>query len=238
MKRISVLGSTGSIGTNTLKIAERFPDRFRIVSLAAGTNIELLAEQIRRFSPKIAVVIDEKRAEKLKETLPGSSNVQVLFGRDGYLEAASLEESDILVTALVGAAGLLPTLAAIEAGKDIALANKETLVMAGELVMNKAREANVAILPVDSEHSAIFQCLSGQRKEDFHRILLTASGGPFFSLPKDRFEKIELRDALNHPTWQMGRKITIDSATLMNKGLEVIEAKWLFDVEPGMESRW
>ena len=232
MKRISVLGSTGSIGTNTLKIAERFPDRFRIVSLAAGKNIELLSEQIRRFSPKVAVVIDAEHAEELKKSLPGSSNVKVLFGRDGYLEAASLEESDILVTAVVGAAGLLPTLAAIEAGKDIALANKETLVMAGELVMKKAREANVAILPVDSEHSAIFQCLTGQRKEDFQRILLTASGGPFFSLPKDRFEKIELRDALNHPTWRMGRKITIDSATLMNKGLEVIEAKWLFDVEP------
>ncbi len=232
MKRISVLGSTGSIGRNTLKIAEKFPDRFTIVSLAAKTNVELLATQIRSFSPVLAAVVDKEHAEKLKRLLPKNSRVEILYGPEGCAEAAAIQEADTVVTAVVGAAGLMPTLKAIEAGKNIALANKETLVMAGELVMKKAEEAGVAILPVDSEHSAIFQCLSGQRKEDFHTILLTASGGPFFNLPKSEFDRVTLEDALNHPTWQMGPKITIDSATLMNKGLELIEAKWLFDVSP------
>ncbi len=232
MKRISVLGSTGSIGRNTLKIAEKFPDRFRIVSLTANRNVELLATQIKAFSPALAAVSDEERAEKLKKLLPKNSRVEILFGPEGCAEAAALREADTVVTAVVGSAGLMPTLKAIEAGKNIALANKETLVMAGELVMKKAALAGVTILPVDSEHSAIFQCLSGQRKDDFSTILLTASGGPFFNFPKSEFDKITLEDALNHPTWQMGPKITIDSATLMNKGLEVIEAKWLFDVSP------
>lgn len=232
MKRISVLGSTGSIGRNTLKIAEKFPARFKIVSLAAKNNIELLAAQIRTFSPLLAAVSDEKHAAELRRILPKNSKVEILSGPEGYLEAAAIPEADAVVTAVVGAAGLMPTLKAIEAGKDIALANKETLVMAGELVMKEAVEAGVRILPVDSEHSAIFQCLSGQRKEDFETILLTASGGPFFDFPKSNFEKITLEDALDHPTWQMGPKITVDSATLMNKGLEVIEAKWLFDVSP------
>ncbi len=232
MKRLSVLGSTGSIGCNTLKIVQKFPDRFQIVSLAAKTNVALLAQQIEQFKPNLAVMYDKKHAELLRQAIPKKQPVQILFGHEGYLKAAAQNDADIVVTAFVGAAGLLPTLEAIEAGKHIALANKETLVMAGELVMKKALDSGINILPVDSEHSAIFQCLEGHRKSDLKKILLTASGGPFLNRPKSDFERITPEDALNHPTWQMGKKITIDSATLMNKGLEIIEAKWLFDVTP------
>ena len=232
MKRLSVLGSTGSIGCNTLKIVQKFPDRFQIVSLAAKTNVALLAQQIEQFKPNLAVMYDKKHAVLLRQAIPKNQPVQILFGHEGYLKAASQNDADIVVIAFVGAAGLLPTLEAIEAGKHIALANKETLVMAGELVMKKALDSGINILPVDSEHSAVFQCLEGHRKTDLKKILLTASGGPFLNWPKSDFERITPEDALNHPTWQMGKKITIDSATLMNKGLEIIEAKWLFDVTP------
>jgi 1-deoxy-D-xylulose-5-phosphate reductoisomerase len=232
MKRLSILGSTGSIGCNTLKIVKKFPDRFQIVSLAAKTNVALMAEQIEQFKPGLAVMYDLKHAELLRQAIPAKQQVEILFGHEGYLKAASQNDADTVVTAVVGAAGLLPTLEAIEAGKHIALANKETLVMAGELVMKKALDSGINIFPVDSEHSAIFQCLEGHRKTDLKKILLTASGGPFLNWPKSDFERITPEDALNHPTWKMGKKITIDSATLMNKGLEIIEAKWLFDVAP------
>jgi len=235
MKHLCILGSTGSIGRNTLKIVEMFPDRFVVKALAAKGSMDLLAEQIERFQPEIAVVFDEARALELKERLNASgvlktSAVEILYGEDGYKTAATHNAVDIVVTAVVGAAGLMPTLSAIDAGKDIALANKETLVMAGEIVMKQAADKGVRILPVDSEHSAIFQCLAGQRREDLDKILLTASGGPFLNKPGNEFADIKPEDALKHPTWQMGKKISIDSATLMNKGLEVIEAKWLFDV--------
>jgi 1-deoxy-D-xylulose-5-phosphate reductoisomerase len=231
MKRLSVLGCTGSIGRSALRIAAQFPERFSVKSLAAGRNIQLLADQIRQFEPEIAVVIDEKAAADLANRLPSSSTVAVLHGSDGYCRAASHDSVDITLTAMVGAAGLLPTLAAIDAGKTIALANKETLVMAGEIVMRRAQQKGVDIRPVDSEHSAIFQCLQGQRREDVHQIVLTASGGPFRELPLEAFSEITREQALNHPNWSMGPKITIDSATLMNKGLEVLEARWLFDFD-------
>ncbi len=230
MKSLSILGSTGSIGRNALKVIEQFPDRFSIKALAAKNNVSLLSEQIQRFHPEIAVVFDEKPALELKNNLPSGTHTDIMYGDEGYRAAATLDSVDMVLTAVVGAAGLLPTMAAIDAGKDIALANKETLVMAGEIVIQKATAKRVKILPVDSEHSAIFQCLSGNRKEDLAKILLTASGGPFLNRPQQEFAEIKPDDALDHPTWQMGRKITIDSATLMNKGLEVIEAQWLFGV--------
>jgi 1-deoxy-D-xylulose-5-phosphate reductoisomerase len=234
MKRLSILGSTGSIGTNTLKIVEMFPDQFDIKALAAAGSIETLAHQIQRFKPELAVVIDEDRARALKQLLPSNSRVNILFGENGYKRAAVLDDVTMVVGAMVGAAGLMPTLAAIDAGKDVALANKETLVMAGEIVMRRAVEKNVRILPIDSEHSAIFQCMAGSRTKDLDKILLTASGGPFRTLAKEKFADISLEDALNHPNWSMGPKITIDSATLMNKGLEFIEAKHLFGVSEDM----
>jgi len=230
MKNLSILGSTGSIGRNTLQIVEMFPDRFTVKALAAKHNISLLAKQIQQFHPEIAVVFDEKSASDLKKILPANNRVQILHGEAGYIAASTYNSVNTVVTAVVGAAGLIPTLAAIDAGKDIALANKETLVMAGEIVTKQAAEKGVKILPVDSEHSAIFQCMSGQRREDLDKILLTASGGPFLNKPENEFAAIRPQDALKHPTWQMGRKISIDSATLMNKGLEVIEAKHLFDI--------
>ncbi|MBW1698740.1 MAG: 1-deoxy-D-xylulose-5-phosphate reductoisomerase [Deltaproteobacteria bacterium] len=230
MKKLTILGSTGSIGSNTLSVVERFPDRFTVKALTAKRNIKLLAEQIKKFSPDIAVVFDEASANELKENLPKKLQVEVLHGEQGYRQAATLGDVDLVVSAMVGAAGLIPTLAAIEAGKTIALANKETLVMAGELVMQAASERGVDILPVDSEHSAIFQCLLGHRKEEMDRIFLTASGGPFRTIPRSGFDAIKPQDALKHPTWQMGKKITIDSATLINKGFEVIEAKFLFGI--------
>jgi 1-deoxy-D-xylulose-5-phosphate reductoisomerase len=235
MKLLSILGSTGSIGRNTLKIVEKFPERFAVKALAGKDNIELLAKQIKRFCPEIAVVFDEKRAHELKNILPvEESDVEIMYGQDGYRAAATHDNVEMVVTAVVGAAGLLPTLAAIEAGKDIALANKETLVMAGEIVIQKAADKGVKILPIDSEHSAIFQCIEGQRREDLEKIHLTASGGPFLNKPANEFFEIKPEDALNHPTWKMGKKVSIDSATLMNKGLEVIEAMHLFGVSQDM----
>ncbi len=233
MKHLSILGSTGSIGCNTLAVVNRFPDRFRVRALAAKTNVHLLAEQIQNYSPDMAVVIDEKHADSLKKKLGSlSSDVEVLYGEQGYRQAAVFSEAETVVTAVVGSAGLFPTLAAIDHGKTIALANKETLVMAGEIVMERAAEKEVDILPVDSEHSAIFQCLQGNRKKDVKKILLTASGGPFFKKPLSSFADITPEKALKHPTWSMGKKISIDSATMMNKGLEVIEACHLFRVLP------
>lgn len=234
MKRLSILGSTGSIGTNVLNIVAMFPQEFDVKALAARKNVELLARQIEQFHPDVVAVFDEQRAQELKDHLPPGTAVDVMYGDDGYRAAAANAAADMTVTALVGAAGLQPTLAAIDAGKTIALANKETLVMAGDHVMKAAAAKGVAILPIDSEHSAIFQCLQGQRQEDVDKILLTASGGPFLNKPKAEFKDITIEDALNHPNWQMGRKITIDSATLMNKGLEVLEARCLFGVSHQM----
>jgi 1-deoxy-D-xylulose-5-phosphate reductoisomerase len=234
MKNLSILGSTGSIGRNALTVVEKFPDQFSVKALTAKTNVSLLAEQIQRFDPEIATVFDENTALELKRMLPNGGRTEVMHGDGGYRAAATLESVDMVLTAVVGAAGLLPTVAAIDAGKDIALANKETLVMAGEIVIKRAVEKRIKIIPVDSEHSAIFQCLSGNRGEDLDKILLTASGGPFLNVPGDAFDKIIPDDALSHPTWQMGKKITIDSATMMNKGLEVLEAKWLFGVDQNM----
>lgn len=229
MKSLSILGSTGSIGTNALKIVEMFPERFCVKVLAAKNNVSVLAGQIQKFSPDFAVVFDEKSAYELKR-ITSNSGVEILYGNDGYNAAASYEPVDMVIAAMVGSAGLMPTLSAIDAGKNIALANKETLVMAGEIVMKKAAEKNIKILPVDSEHSAIFQCIAGHRREDMDKILLTASGGPFLNLPPGDFKFIKPEDAMNHPTWEMGRKISIDSATLMNKGLEVMEAGHLFGI--------
>ena len=234
MKHLSILGSTGSIGTNVLNIVDMFPREFNVKALAAGKNVNLLARQIERFKPEIVAVFDEDRVGELKNCLPPATAVDILYGDDGYCDAAAYTGVDMTVTALVGAAGLKPTLAAIETGKTIALANKETLVMAGDVVMKAAADKGVQILPIDSEHSAIFQCLQGQRKEDMDRILLTASGGPFLNKPRDEFNAVTTDDALKHPNWQMGPKITIDSATLMNKGLEVLEARCLFDVSHEM----
>jgi 1-deoxy-D-xylulose-5-phosphate reductoisomerase len=230
MKRLSILGSTGSIGTNVLNIVAMFPQKFDVKVLTAKKNVNLLARQIEQFHPDLVAVFDERRAQELKDCLPPGTVVDILYGQEGYRAAATYSTADMTVTAMVGAAGLKPTLAAIEAGKTIALANKETLVMAGDFVMKAAAEKGVDILPIDSEHSAIFQCLQGQRKEDMEKILLTASGGPFLNKPAAEFKTITREEALKHPNWQMGRKITIDSATLMNKGLEVLEARCLFSV--------
>lgn len=234
MKRLSILGSTGSIGTNVLNIVSMFPQEFDVKVLAAKKNISLLAKQVERFHPELVAVFDEDRAQALKDCLPSGTTADIVHGDEGYRAAAAHPTADMTVTAMVGAAGLKPTLAAIDAGKTIALANKETLVMAGDFVMNTAAEQGVEILPIDSEHSAIFQCLKGQRKEDLDKILLTASGGPFLKKPAAEFSAITPDDALKHPNWQMGRKITIDSATLMNKGLEVLEARCLFGVSHEM----
>jgi 1-deoxy-D-xylulose-5-phosphate reductoisomerase len=230
LKRIAILGSTGSIGRSALQVIEQFPDQFQVVSLAAGKNIDLLAEQIQRFRPKFAAVLDQKLANGLAALLPADTRVEVLAGATGYQETASCAEADMVLSSMVGAAGLIPTLAAIRAGKDVALANKETLVMAGALVMGEVQRSKVRLLPVDSEHNAIFQALEGHKREDLKRILLTASGGPFLNLPKEQLQSVTPAQALAHPNWEMGAKITVDSATMMNKGLEVIEAKWLFEV--------
>lgn len=228
MKKAAILGSTGSIGTQTLEIARTNKD-IKITALAAGSNIALLEEQIREFRPKLAAVWDEEKAAQLKDRVR-DLDVKVVSGMDGLLEAASEPESEILVTAIVGMIGILPTIDAIKAGKDIALANKETLVTAGHIIMPLAREKGVSILPVDSEHSAIFQSLQGGQEKSLHKILLTASGGPFRGRKREELTDIQVEDALKHPNWAMGRKITIDSSTMVNKGLEVIEAKWLFGV--------
>ena len=229
MKKIALLGSTGSIGTQTLDVVRHYPNDFQVTALAASSNITRLEEQLREFKPKMAVVFNEAKALELKHNIR-DLEVEVLSGMDGLLAAATEESADIVLTAVVGMIGIRPTIAAIEAGKDIALANKETLVTAGHLIMPLAKEKGVKILPVDSEHSAIFQCLQGENRGQIHKILLTASGGPFRGRTLDQMRDIQVEDALKHPDWVMGRKITIDSATMVNKGLEVIEARWLFDV--------
>jgi 1-deoxy-D-xylulose-5-phosphate reductoisomerase len=232
MKKLAVLGSTGSIGVNVLDVVRRFPDRYTIVALAAGGNIRRLAEQIAEFKPSLVSVRDDDCRSELQALLPASETCLVFCGSDGNVQAAVHQEADLTVSAMVGALGLLPTLAAIEAGKDIGLANKETLVMAGHLVMEAVRRRGVRLLPIDSEHSAIFQALEAGRRSDLRKIILTASGGPFRALRGEQLARVTAAEALRHPNWSMGKKITIDSATLMNKGLEVIEARWLFDVAP------
>ena len=229
MKKIAIMGSTGSIGTQTLDVVRENKD-IEVVGLSAGSNVDLMEKQIREFQPKLAVMGNEKMAADLKCRV-ADQPVKVSWGMDGLIELASMPESEILVTAIVGMIGIRPTIAAIEAGKDIALANKETLVTAGHLIMPLAKKHNVQILPVDSEHSAIFQALHGENPSQISRLLITASGGPFRGKKTEDLEKVTVQDALKHPNWAMGRKITIDSATLVNKGLEVMEAKWLFGVD-------
>lgn len=231
MKKIAILGSTGSIGTQTLDIVDQNPEDLQVVALAAGSNITLLEQQARKYKPVFVAVWDEVRANELKQKL-ADTQITVASGMDGLLAVATIPESEILVTAIVGMLGIRPTIAAIEAGKDIALANKETMVTAGHIIIPLAKKCGVSILPVDSEHSAIFQSLNGERQNKIKKILLTASGGPFRGKTYEALEKVTLEDALKHPNWSMGRKITIDSATMVNKGLEVMEAKWLFDVKP------
>lgn len=228
MKSLALLGSTGSIGKSTLKIVGQFPDRFQIKTMTAKHSVRQLADQIQEFHPEMVAVFDAKAAKELQDLVPADMNVEITHGTQGYCAAAAWPGVDMTVGAMVGAAGLEPTMAAIDAEKDIALANKETLVMAGPLVTAAVADKGIRLLPVDSEHSAIFQCLQGHRRQDLDKILLTASGGPFLSLPASEFVRITTDQALKHPNWEMGAKITIDSATLMNKGLEVIEAKWLF----------
>lgn len=230
MKHVAIIGSTGSIGTQTLEIV-RWNQDIKICALSAGRNIDLLEKQAREFRPEIVGLWDEKLADELKDRLK-DMDIRVVSGMDGLIEIAEYKTSDILVTAIVGMIGIRPTVAAIKAGKDIALANKETLVTAGHIIMPLAKEKGVSILPVDSEHSAIFQSLQGNTHDSIKKILLTASGGPFRGKSREFLKHVKLEDALKHPNWSMGRKITIDSATMVNKGLEVIEAKWLFDVAP------
>lgn len=231
MKKISILGSTGSIGTQTLDVVRKNKDKFEVVAISANSSIDLLLEQILEFNPKYVAVYNEESAKKLKDMIPNNINIEILSSMEGLVKICELEEVDIVLTAVVGMIGLVPTMAAIKAKKTIALANKETLVTAGEIVMREAKKNNVEILPVDSEHSAIFQCLNGERKKDIEKIILTASGGPFRGKKKEELINVTKNEALKHPNWDMGRKISIDSSTLMNKGLEVIEAKWLFDVD-------
>lgn len=230
MKKIAILGSTGSIGVNTLDIVRSFPDEFQVDALTAGNNIDLLVAQVEQFRPRRVAVLADADAEDLERRLPADIRPEIHCGEEGLVRCATSAQVDMVVAAVVGAAGLIPTLAAIRAGKHIALANKEVLVTAGSLIMREARFQQVELLPVDSEHSAIFQALAGQRREDVRRLILTASGGPFRNLSVEGFAAITPEDALAHPNWDMGRKISIDSATMMNKGLEVIEAHWLFDV--------
>ena len=230
MKKITILGSTGSIGLSALDVIGKNPQRFQVVALAAGQNVKLLKNQIEIFKPKIVSVSTKENALKLRQSLNLNNKIKILYGNEGLNETAAFPEADIVVSAISGAAGLMPTLAAINAGKDIALANKETMVMAGEIVNRRAKLKKVKILPVDSEHSAIFQCLQGEKIENLKRIILTASGGPFLNFNANQLKQVKLNQALKHPRWKMGKKVTIDSATMMNKGLEVIEAKWLFNL--------
>ena len=230
-KRIAILGSTGSIGTQTLEVVEQKPEYFEIKVLTANSNVHLLAEQAKKFNPEVVVIANENKAEDLRSLLKTTS-VKVLSGIGGLSEVVTKENVDVVLTALVGYVGLIPTINAIKKGKDIALANKETLVVAGDLIKQLANTYNSRILPVDSEHSAIYQCLAGEKPEDIEKIYLTASGGPFLNFSDDELNSVTCEDALNHPNWSMGDKITIDSATMMNKGFEAIEAKWLFDLEP------
>ncbi len=231
MKPISILGSTGSVGATTLDVVGRFPERFRVVALAAGHNLDLLTEQVRRFRPQLVSVANAELAGELRSRF-GAEKIEVAHGMDGAIAVATHPEAKLVMSAIVGALGLRPTLAAVRAGKDIAFANKETLVVAGEVMTRAVRDSGVQLLPVDSEHNAIFQCLEGRQRGALKRIILTASGGPFLKLPLERFATVTVAEALKHPTWRMGNKITIDSASLMNKGLEVIEARWLFELAP------
>jgi len=230
MKNIALLGSTGSIGTQTLDVVRHYKEEFRVTAMSAGTNIDKLEEQIREFRPLLAAVYSEEKALELRQRVK-DLNIKVLAGMDGLMAVATEVSADIVLTAVVGMIGIRPTIAAIEAGKDIALANKETLVTAGHLIMPLAAAKGVKILPVDSEHSAIFQSMQGEKRSQVHKILLTASGGPFRGRTLEELKSVQVEDALKHPNWVMGRKITIDSATMVNKGLEVIEARWLFDVD-------
>lgn len=229
MRKIAILGTTGSIGTQTLSIVREKKD-LEVVSMSCGSNIDLFEEQIREFNPKLVSCGNEDKALELKKRI-SDLDVEVLSGMDGLIAVATIPEAEIVVTAIVGMLGIRPTVAAINEGKDIALANKETLVTAGHIIMPLSKEKNISILPVDSEHSAIFQSLQGNEDNNIHKILLTASGGPFRGFSKEQLEKVTLEDALKHPNWEMGKKITIDSATMVNKGLEVMEAKWLFGVD-------
>lgn len=231
MKNISILGSTGSVGKQTLDVVREHRDEFKIIAISANSNINLLLDQIKEFRPKYVAVFDKNSANKLKGMIPSDINIEVLAGMEGLEIISSLDEVDILLTAVVGMIGLIPTLAAIRKGKTIALANKETLVTAGKLVMKEAKIYGSKIIPVDSEHSAIFQCLNGENNRKLEKLILTASGGPFRGKKKEELLNMTQREALKHPNWSMGKKISIDSSTLMNKGLEVIEAKWLFDVD-------
>lgn len=228
MRHLSILGSTGSIGTSTLEVVRKHPERYKVMALAAGTNVEEMVRQMKEFRPRLVSMASKEAAEEVK--LHASYPVQVVYGENGLLEVASYPEADYLLSSLVGSRGLRPTLAGIHSGKTIGLANKETLVMAGGLVMEEAKKAGVSILPVDSEHSAIFQCLNGEPPSAVHRIILTASGGAFRDWSRERMKTATKDEALNHPNWSMGAKVTVDSASLMNKGLEVIEAHWLFGI--------
>ena len=230
MKKISLLGSTGSIGVNTLDVVGRNPESFQVLAMSAGSNIDLFAEQIRKFKPKIASLFDTTKISTLKERV-ADLDVEIIIGDEGSIAVATLPETDVVVSGVVGSAGLIPAIEALKAGKNLALANKETLVIAGELVLREAEKTNSQIIPIDSEHSAIFQALNGEKKERIKKIILTASGGPFRTFNLDQMENVTVKDALNHPNWDMGAKITIDSSTMMNKGLEYIEAKWLFGVD-------
>lgn len=230
MKRVTILGATGSIGTQTLDVISQNSDDFEVVALTASESVEKMAELIQRFCPSYAVMKNEEKAEELRKLLPNHS-CEILYGMDGFVAVSTLPNVDVVVAAMVGMIGLRPVMEAIRAGKDIALANKETLVTAGHIIMPLAKEYGVSILPVDSEHSAIFQCLDGEKKSQIETLFLTASGGPFRHGTKEELEKVTVEQALMHPNWSMGAKITIDSATMINKGLEMIEAKWLFDVD-------
>ena len=230
MKKISLLGSTGSIGVNTLDVVERNPENFQVLAMSAGSNVDLFAEQVRKFKPKIASLFDSTKISTLKERV-ADLDVEIIIGDEGSIAVATLPETDVVVSGVVGSAGLIPAIEALKAGKNLALANKETLVIAGELVLREAEKTNSQIIPIDSEHSAIFQALNGEKKERIKKIILTASGGPFRTFNLDQMENVTVKDALNHPNWDMGPKITIDSSTMMNKGLEYIEAKWLFGVD-------
>ena len=229
MKKLTILGSTGSIGVSTLEVVAAHPDAFQVVALTGGNNLELLKTQIESFGPEMVSVLTAEKARALSRMLTGKKP-EILYGVEGMIAAATAAQTTMVVAAIVGAAGLVPTAAAIMAGKDVALANKETLVTAGHLIMAMVREQDVKLYPVDSEHCAVFQSMAGHRNEDIDRVILTASGGPFLKWDKERLRNATVADALNHPNWSMGRKITVDSATMMNKGLEVIEARWLFDI--------
>jgi 1-deoxy-D-xylulose-5-phosphate reductoisomerase len=231
MRSIALLGSTGSIGMSALDLVRQFPDRFQVHGMVAGRNLKRLAAQIKEFSPVCVAIKHEEDIPKLRELL-GTHPVEILAGQTGAAAVATATEVDVVLAAIVGAAGLMPTLMGLKAGKEVALANKEALVMAGEIFINAAKQKGTRLLPVDSEHSAIFQCLQGNRRDDVDKIILTASGGPFLRTPLKRLERVTVEQALKHPNWKMGQKITIDSATMMNKGLEVVEARWEFDIEP------